>query len=186
MVICQWSSSELAQAAGRKGALLGTVQVMNRADCLLAQEWLSRREEVRITRDCPGKLYRWIYLMRSFVSGQNELFTVPPRSEVNDTEWALNILQLLPESGYCSQGTGTRERSIATCLICVVLLSAWSQGPIPERVFSLLLPESEIIHSQAWCQEAPQYCYKEKKFTHQPLVPGNWLREREFTHSINS
>jgi hypothetical protein len=106
MVICQWSSSELAQAAGRKAALLGTVQVMSKEDCVIARDHLPRTDEVRIARDSPGRLYRWIYLMRSFVSGQNELLTVPPGSEVNETEWTLNILQLSPETGYTCPGTG--------------------------------------------------------------------------------
>ncbi len=105
-VICGWGSSELAQAACRKSALHGTVQVMNRPDCLRAKGELERRSELKVQVAGRRELYRWVFLMRSFLSGECELFTVPPRSEVNDTDYTLNLLQLPCETGYCSSGTG--------------------------------------------------------------------------------
>ena len=109
LVTCAWSSSELAQAAGRGVALRGAVQVMSATDCVEAQERLSRRGEVARVQPGEGVLHRWTVLVEgdsSFLGGECELFIVPPRSELNETDWTLSILQLPSETGYCSGGSG--------------------------------------------------------------------------------
>lgn len=118
LVLCQWGSSELSQAACRRSALHGAIQIMNPGDCARARQELPRAREVFRRPGSGRTLHRWAFLVRRWAesaqwwssssssSGSAALFTVPPNSDVNPTQWTLNILQLSSSNGYCSSPSG--------------------------------------------------------------------------------
>ncbi len=65
-----------------------------------------------------------------------------------------------------------------------MLVSAWSAGAIPERVFESLLLGDDVLWAESWIQRAPEYWIDECRFHHQPLQPAHLQSEQQFINSI--
>lgn len=166
-VFALWGTgSELAQAACRRAALNGVIQIMNHD--LIGEA--RRVAESQINREPTGRvLYRWTFLRDEvlFPGSATEMFCIPPRCELNGSEYSINILQLTPSTRFCPPGK--------------VLLVVWSLADLKDVLDDVI--EGQLLDSSQ-CRE---YSYEANGFTNFPLIPANYGSESEFiSHLINT
>lgn len=130
-VLPVWGSSELTQAACRKAAVNGCIQIIGKREQSEDQDSVSvstdsdvneiivslSNSETRIKSDkmikrteCSSSdmvIYKESFLLESPVFNESSclLITIPPKCELNPTESAFNILQLTSDSKCCPSGT---------------------------------------------------------------------------------
>lgn len=193
-VIPLWGSSELSQAACRRAAVSGCIQILGHSVesiQMLGQsaESVQISSNETVTRnDVAVSMSRMSLLINRPVLGitGTSLITIPPSSDLIPRPDAscINILQLTSESKCCPLGTCKRSIMRYMLMICFVgLLHLWSQAQderddFDDLVALLLLPETEIIWSTFnQITSLPHYTVAAP---YQPLLPASFQSELDF------
>lgn len=108
-VLPLWGSSELSQAACRKAAVSGCIQILGKPFSEVQEAQIEFKNQIENQNFVSCSQKRKTFLLDRAVLGINgtALITIPPSSDLNPQpdSPAINILQLSSDSNCCPSGT---------------------------------------------------------------------------------
>lgn len=175
-VFALWGmGSELAQAACRRAALNGVIQMMDRDLIEAAMRGNVKRV---LGKNETGRLVnRWTFLSNEpLIPGSDtELFCIPPQCELNPSESSINILQLASSTRYCPPGK---------FLIVVWSLDAGVKRVLDENITNCILIDYSQCREISYQATDASMHPNTEGFTNFPLLPANYTCELEFINKI--
>ena len=177
-VIPLWGSSELSQAACRKAAVSGCIQILGKSFKDVQDAQINFKNKIEQQNLVPCDQIRKTFLLNRPILGINgtALITVPPSSDLNPQtdSSAVNILQLTSDSNCCPSGTW--------------LVYLWSLTAVDteEIETALIDPLTKIIWSNTKQYETLPHYDSETKIPFQPLLPASFEAEFDFVESFKS
>jgi RAB protein geranylgeranyltransferase component A len=187
-VVPCWGSSELAQAACRRAAVNGSIQMFNKSLSVLQgeEEEIEFKSVFKQQSATAPQTFRSCLLLNSPILGigATAIVTIPPNCIDIRCEKVINILQLTSDSKCCPKGTCKTPSLFTYLFYRLGIIHLWSEGDFDtsEIEHNLLQSSAAVSCTRILWRETRATC--NRSFT-QPPLPANYQHEADFVDALN-